>query len=233
MHISIHRLHRFLLNEAFYPLVLASLVAGIVFAVRVYLSHSFNYSNLVWNLILAWIPYLISLFAAALRSGVRQTAQAWLLLVPFACAWLLFFPNAPYIVTDFYHLQLRYPIPLWFDIGLICLYAFTGCFLAVASLRTMQALFRPMVGRFLSWVGVTVAIGVSAVGVYLGRFGRWNSWDFLTSPKTILKEIAQPALAPRQNLGFVGFTLLFTALLFILYLMFVSFSQRVEEEIHQ
>lgn len=228
---SLKRINRFFLNEALYPLVFASVVAIGVYIVRLYISRSLNYSNLVWNLILAWIPYLISLGATVFeRTILKRRWWGIIPLLPFTAAWLLFFPNAPYLLTDFYHLGHRPPLPLWFDIGLISMFAFSGCFLAIASLRSMQFIFRAYTGQFLSWVMITAAIATSAVGVYLGRFGRWNSWDIFTSPRTILKEILLPAVSPGKNLGFVGFTLMFTALLLVLYVMFVSFNQRVEDE---
>ena len=228
---SLKRLNRFFLNEALYPLVFASVVAMGVFIFRVYFSRSLNYSNLVWNLVLAWIPYLISLCAIGVQRLFAK--RRWWGIPPlllFTAAWLLFFPNAPYILTDFYHLKLRAPLPLWFDIGMISLFAFSGCFLAIASLRSMQSIFRAYTGQFVSWVAITAAIAISAVGVYLGRFGRWNSWDLFTSPRTILKEIILPTFSPEKNLDFVGFTLMFTALLLVLYVMFVSFNHGVEEE---
>ncbi len=224
---TILQIHRFLVQQSLYPLAFASFVSSSVFIVRVYLTGSMNYSNLAWNLVLAWIPYMISFVAAALE--ILLGRAKWLHL-PLMAAWLLFFPNAPYIVTDFYHLELRRPIPLWFDIGLISLFAFSGCFLAIASLRTMQFIVRRYVGKILSWAAVIIAMAFSAVGVYLGRFSRWNSWDFFTNPRAILKEIAIPALSPTENLGFIGFTLLFTVLLFVLYLMFVSFNQKLEDK---
>jgi uncharacterized membrane protein len=224
----LHRLNRFFLDQAFYPLVFASLVCLGVFSVRLVLSHRLHYVNLVWNLALAWAPYVFSLMAVLLH---RWKPRRWLLLLAPAGLWFIFFPNAPYILTDFYHLAARPPIPLWFDIGLISLYAISGCFLAVASLRAMQDLVRDYFGGFLSWMFAGASIAMSAVGVYLGRFGRWNSWDLFNNPKAIIKEIALPAINPLENPGFIGFTMLFTALMLVFYVMFVNFSRRVIEEV--
>src|SRR5512139_2396040 len=99
---SLYKLHSFLDAQLFYPLLLSSLLASGLFAGRVFLTGNFGYKNLVWNLFLAWIPYLFSLLAAALR--VIYPHRGWLLLAP-GFFWLIFFPNAPYIITDFQHLQ--------------------------------------------------------------------------------------------------------------------------------
>jgi uncharacterized membrane protein len=101
-------------------------------------------------------------------------------------------------------------------------FAWTGVFLAIASLRTMQALVKIYFGLFISWFFVAVALSLGGLGIYLGRFERWNSWDLLSHPKSILKDIAVQVIDPWSNLGFFGFTLLFTFFLFICYIMFVS-----------
>jgi len=214
------RLNRFLMSQSLYPILLSSILAMAIFAVRVYMSGSLRiYSNLVWNLFLAWIPYLFAVQAAALYYLFPK--QWWMLIVP-GGIWLAFFPNAPYIVTDFFHLEDRLYIPLWYDILMLTTFAWTGVFLAIASLRTMQALVKIHFGKFLSWVFVAVALSLSGLGIYLGRFERWNSWDLLSHPKSILKDVAVQVIDPFSNLSFFGFTILFTFFLFICYLMFVS-----------
>jgi uncharacterized membrane protein len=212
-------LNRFLLAQSFYPVFLSSILACAFFTFRVFYSGSSNYSNLIFNLFLAWLPYGFSLIAIALH---RFDQKKWWITLLLGTAWLAFFPNAPYIVTDFYHLELRPPIPLWFDISLIAIFAFTGCFLAIASLRIIHNLVEEYLGRFIGWVFALFALGLSSLGVYLGRFGRWNSWDLLLHPKSVLKDIALQLLNPLDNLGFIGFTLMFTSILVVFYLMFVS-----------
>lgn len=225
MAIFIRRIHSYLANQSLYPLILASILAFSFLAIRVMYSGNTNYSNLLWNLILAWIPYLCSMGAYAIYLSLPKLW--WMQILP-GLLWILFFPNAPYIVTDFYHLYPRYPIPLWFDIGLIAIFAFTGIFLAIASLRTMHFIVQKYLGKFAGWLFIAIALALSALGIYLGRFGRYNSWDLLTQPKEVIKDIALQVMNPLDNLTFVGFTLMFTAILFVFYLMFVS-SSRVDQ----
>ncbi len=214
------RFNRFLMSQSLYPILLSTVLAMAIFTVRVYFSGSLRtYSNLVWNLLLAWIPYLFAVLAAALYHLFPR--QWWLLIIP-GGVWLVFFPNAPYIVTDFFHLVDRPYIPLWYDILLLTTFSWTGVFLAIASLRTMQSLVRIHIGAIISWFFVAIALSLSGLGIYLGRFGRWNSWDLLTHPKSILKDIAMQVIDPFANLGFFGFTILFSFFLLICYLMFTS-----------
>jgi uncharacterized membrane protein len=214
------RFHRFVSSQSFYPIVLSSALAVIIYVGRVMYSGSWIvYLNLIWNLFLAWIPYGSSMAAAALHSQFPR--KWWLLILP-GGIWLLFFPNAPYIVTDFFHLIPRYSIPMWYDILMLTTFSWTGIFLAIASLRTMQGLVKIYIGGFFSWLFVVFSLGLGGLGIYLGRFERWNSWDMLTHPKKILRDILVPFADPLNSLRFFGFIILITAFLVICYLMFVS-----------
>ena len=221
-------LNRSLKRNLFYPIVLSSLLAVSIFTGRVVLSRNpVVYNNLVWNLFLAWMPYLFSLLAAWLHQ--RSPHRWWLLVLP-GLAWVIFFPNAPYLVTDFLHLQERPYVPLWYDILLLVTFAWTGCFLAIASLRIMQGIVKSFTGRLLSWAFVMLAIGLSGLGVYLGRFSRWNSWDMLIQPKEIVAEVVGKVSDPLNNLRFLGFTVLFVSFMTVCYLMFISMHQAGDQD---
>jgi uncharacterized membrane protein len=79
-------------------------------------------------------------------------------------------------------------------------------------------------GKIIGWLFALFALGLASLGVYLGRFGRYNSWDIFLEPKSVIKEIVYNILNPADNLGFVGFTLMFSAILLVFYLMFVTAS---------
>jgi len=225
MDASLTSLNRFLRIHSFYPLFLSSMMACAFLAFRIVYSGTNNYVNLLWNLFLAWLPYIFSVLASL---AYQSNPKHWLLVLLFGFLWLLFFPNAPYIVTDFYYLDPRPPVPLWYDISLIAIFAFTGCFLAIASLRSIHKIIEQLLGKFIGWLFALFALGLASLGVYLGRFGRFNSWDILVEPKTILKEIAINLLNPLDNLGFIGFTLMFTSILLVFYLMFMTASNPID-----
>jgi uncharacterized membrane protein len=222
------RLHKFLLSQMFYPLVLSSLLALAFYVARVPVSHSWRtFSNMIWNLFLAWMPYVFSIMTAVLYRWFPR--RWWLLILPGAL-WLLFFPNAPYIVTDFFHLRERIGIPLWYDILLLITFSLTGLFLAIVSLKSMQMIVGAYRGRFLSWVFVTFSLGLCGIGIYLGRFEHWNSWDLLSHPLRILRDIAVRLVNPAENFRFFGFTLLFTVFLVVCYVMFISMRNMEVED---
>ena len=221
MKISFGSLSQFLHTHSFFPLILSSLMACAFLIFRFFYSSSYNYSNLLWNLFLAWLPYIFSVLAS---STYRNKPKHWWLITFLGILWLVFFPNAPYIVTDFYYLDPRPPVPLWFDISLIALFAFTGCFLAIASLRSIHIIIERVVGKVIGWLFALFSLGLASLGVYLGRFSRYNSWDILVNAKPVLREIIDNLFNPLDNLGFLGFTMMFTTILLVCYLMFVTTS---------
>lgn len=224
--VPLWRLHRFCVTHLIYPLLLSSFLASAIFVGRVYLSQSGMYRFLVWNLFLAWIPYGCSLVIALYHQ--RQPGRWWLLLIPGA-VWLLFLPNAPYIVTDLWHLEWlgeRKPVPLWYDLAMIVSFAWTGVFLAVVSLDTLQRVVRDYCGRAFSWLFTLGAIAACGIGVYVGRFLNWNSWDVFLRPRTVIAEAFARFAHPLQNPGALVFTCLFAALMLVCYLTFASIEHR-------
>ena len=84
--------------------------------------------------------------------------------------WLLFFPNAPYILTDLQHLGHPKPgVPVWFDVLLLMWFAWTGLLLGMVSLFLMQDIVRREFGRITGWLFV-FAVGILAsLGIYIGQ----------------------------------------------------------------
>ncbi len=220
MFARMHRLrqaHGFLVSRSLYPVLLSSTLAVVLLMARIYRSRTITYIFLLENLFLAWIPYLSSLWADHLH---RRHPRRWGYLIVPGALWLAFFPNAPYIVTDFWHLQERVPIPIWYDIGMLSAFALTGLFLAIFSLRAMQGLVRQYAGRISSWLFVVTVLGLGGLGIYLGRFLRWNSWDLLLHPRGVLTDVAIRLADPLSHPRAVGVTFLFAAILFVCYLAF-------------
>ncbi len=217
------RAHFFFKQQLMYPLLLSSLLALAIFGGRVYLSRSALHLFLMWNLFLAWVPYLCSVWVAYLL--LRERAHWWNFVVPSAL-WLLFFPNAAYLVTDFVNLDEKVGVPLWYDAVLFFVCAWTGLLLALVSLNTMQTLVKKFVGGAASWIFVFGIVGLTGVGLYLGRFLRWNSWDVVLHPYRILHDALTPVLHPLSHAQILGFTFMFAAFLLVTYLTFVSVQQR-------
>jgi uncharacterized membrane protein len=132
------------------------------------------------------------------------------------------FPNAPYIFTDLIHWRHRYEMPWWYDLGLILTFGLAGCFCALASLRIMHELVRARCGAAAGWAFVLVVTLLSGLGIFLGRFLRYNSWDLLTHPHVIVGRTVRGLLDPLGHARPIGVTLMFGTMLLACYVMFAS-----------
>ncbi|MBN1438846.1 MAG: DUF1361 domain-containing protein [Anaerolineales bacterium] len=201
-----------------FTMVVCSGVSVLLWFIRAAKSDSTVYASLNFNLFLAWIPAVFALIAYnAYRKGSCVGA-----VVALGCAaiWLLFFPNAPYLITDLVHLRPREEeMPYWFDQILYMAFSFAGCYLGMVSLILMQGIVKRALGTVLSWLFALAAIVAAGFGIYIGRFLRFNSWDLLVNPKPLLKEILDWIRHPRSNsdafIFSLTFSLFFTAIYFV------------------
>lgn len=165
-------------------LVAASLLSLALLALRMLIRGDSTYGFLAWNLFLAWIPLVLAGIVVAMwRSGRRISVALPLVL------WLLFFPNAPYVVTDFVHLHRIGGMPRWFDVLLLGTFAVSSVALGFVSLYLIQDLIRATRGAVWSWAVALAVIALSGVGIYLGRVYQLNSWDVL-QPRRLLAALA-------------------------------------------
>ena len=204
-------------------LIAASSLCVALLEIRVHETGSSFYRFLIWNLTLAWVPFVLAV-AAYVRARRRVDVIVWALLVP----WLLFFPNAPYLLTDFIHLD-EGPAPLWYDALMLSAFAWTGLMLGFGSLYLVQAILRRAFGSTVAWVGVLGALGLASLGVYIGRFIRFNSWDALLHPVQVANVIRDQlgSVPLRTAEGIVALT----AFLAVGYLVVYSFADlRLELE---
>lgn len=179
---------------------------GILIAARIIYSGNTLYLFLIWNLFLAWIPYAISLY---FKRNEKQPKPIQALLF---ISWLLFFPNALYIVTDIIHVKETEAAPVWFDAILLFLASFAGLALAFASIKNVEnILSQYFQKKFISAI-VILLLFVGSFGVYLGRFQRWNSWDIVHNPMMLASDIAHRFTSPFNHTKTWGVTFLLTGL---------------------
>nr|AGW45566.1 hypothetical protein [uncultured bacterium Lac161] len=166
-------------------LAAASALGVALVGARTVLAWRGQHLYLVWNLFLAWVPLMLALHLEERhRLGEKRDGKFWAA----ALAWLLFFPNAPYIFTDITHLKRATIGGWWTDLTIILLFAIIGLVLAFISLHRMQTLVSRQRGRLAGWIFVLAVALLSGFGVYLGRFERWNSWDVLVNPIGLLAD---------------------------------------------
>ena len=209
-------------------LAAASVVCIALVAARTLYSGSPGYAGLVWNLFLAWIPFVLAYLAYVLS---WRRPLMYFVIAAFAGLWLIFFPNAPYIITDFKHLaDPHIVVPAWYDVMVLMWFSWTGLLLGIVSLYLMHDIVHREFGRWVGWALVFAVSVLSGLGVYIGRFIRWNSWDLLTDPVRIAQEFMQGAQDP--SLRSIGFTVTFAAFFLFIYLMLYSFGHLLQERGH-
>lgn len=183
---------------------------------RVYHTHSPMFLFLNWNLFLAFIPW--GLTQLVLLQPVLQKKN-WV-LGSLLFIWLLFFPNAPYILTDLFHLQRNLDMPIWFDLILILCFAWTGLLFGFLSLWDIEKILgRKLRIHFVRGISVALLFAGS-FGIYLGRYLRWNSWDILREPLDIIYDISDRFINPFQHPRTWGMTF---GLFIFLNMMYWSF----------
>jgi uncharacterized membrane protein len=202
--------------EGLYPLLLLlllSLVALTFHMIRIQFNEAVDFS-LDWNLLLSWIPLLLAFTASSLG---KRYGKLPILTALLSFLWLLFFPNAPYMITDLIHLSTDdYARDLtWHDMIMLFYYAQVSLINGLVSLywihRSWQRNYSQTIGNIL----MLISLPLAGFGVYLGRMQRWNSWDLLHNVENLLISMGE-SLTDRTAL-LLSFE--FALLIGMLYLM--------------
>jgi len=213
----------------FAMLVLASFFCGLLVLGRLYMKRhelpeinsvkelywfrSPTFVFLLWNLFLAWIPYLAALKVEQLN---RLGGGRFFLLLGL-CIWLAFLPNAPYLITDFVHFRHLPPVPFWYDLVLFFAAACTGLMLGLLSLYEVHLVLNRWFSKTFAGLLILTAIGLSGFGVWLGRFQRWNSWDIVTRPDALLRDLLETLTTRHELVHAAGISTLLSGVLLVGY----------------
>lgn len=194
------------------------------------------YRPMIVNVGLSFLPVLGAILAIAgllVASGLLNrldlspwaaTTGLWVYLVAGVAMWLLFFPNSIYLITElnFSHRRDDDPIPLWFDIVQTLTLTLSGIANAVVSLAMVQTVFAVVIVDAdsgipaSSWVFAGVIVVLGAVGVYLGRYLRFNSWD-VRHPASMVRKLAAHLRLRGKALEAGGFVVTHAVLIGLVY----------------
>ena len=188
------------------------LFTGCLLIGRVIHSHSLEMIFIPWNLFLAILPLYFS-YRLEIDSNKMVTTFCFI-------AWLVFFPNAMYIITDLFHLKKMHRIPEWYDLLLLFSAAITGTIIGYLSLHNVERFLARYIKAGYVQVILVCFFLLCGYGIYLGRYLRWNSWDIIADPFSLLDDVKDDIFHPFHNRGCWLLTLLFGVWLQILYSYF-------------
>jgi len=185
-------------------MILFMLVYWFICFIMLFADGSFLYAMLSWNTLLAVLPlFFIKKTEITCEQGKTSWSFLWMIL------WLLFFPNSVYMVTDFIHISgdkflwiveaEKYSpnrgvvygtdIIIWAKLLVIGIGFIFALLVGLESLYIFEQNVKKKISKRIHWpVVLTVAL-LSAIGVYIGRFLRFNSWDILFRPMRLLKQV--------------------------------------------
>lgn len=147
---------------------------------------------------LALIPFLLALLL------FRFAKLPGLLWWPFFAVFVLFLPNAPYVLTDVIHfvakVRVTPPLPIWAMSVLLfeyILYFLFGMQCFTLSIMLWDNVLKRRGFKWLILPMELLLIAASSFAIYLGRIDRLNSWDVVTDPHGLLDHALRDATMPK------------------------------------
>jgi uncharacterized membrane protein len=194
---------------------------GLVLFRIVYTGH-FMFLGMVWNLFLAFIPFALSRW---IYKNVRNRSK--LIFFISLAIWLLFIPNAFYIITDLFHLKQKADCPLWYDLALLYSFAWNGLLLGIISVNQMEKMFTGVFNKSYQLLFIVPVMFLNSFGVYIGRFLRYNSWDIISNPVLLSKDIIYLIIHPLRNRVDWGMITCYAILMTLIYLSLKKLSKEI------
>ena len=177
---------------------------------------------LIWNLFLAWIPYIVSLYFIKKETPIK-------IFIPLFIFWLIFFPNAPYLVTDIMHIISSPASFIWYDSLLFFFFGWIGLLLGMISLFHIHQYLKNHLSVLISETIIFIICFVSSFGIYLGRFERWNSWDLFLNPINLIKDSLNISTGFTDGVNPILFVSIFSIFMYSVYkTVYVLIADKVE-----
>ncbi|MEG5036865.1 DUF1361 domain-containing protein [Microcoleus sp. AT3-D2] len=146
--------------------------------------------------------------------------------------FIAFLPNAPYVLTDIIHLirQIKEGNSVWIvTLALIpqyLVFMLAGFGAYVLSVMNLGYYLKQQgLSRFILVTEITIH-ALSAIGIYLGRFIRFNTWDILTNPDALVNTIMNDLIGKRPVLVMAVTFVVIAVLYWVMKQVFLGISQR-------
>ena len=209
-------------NELYRSLLLSCIFSVSLVVFRVAYTGETMFLFLVWNLFLAYLPFALSAFIYRL-SAYTEKRYLFVLLI----CWLLLIPNAFYILTDLFHLRQVDVVPLWFDLALITSFAWNGLVMGILSVRQVEKMVVVKWKKLNEYCFIIPIMFLNALGIYIGRYLRFNSWDVISNPLQLVQDVGYFFLHPVRHRFDWGMVICFTLLLSFFYLTMKAMSRHI------
>lgn len=180
-------------NRTVFLLALPSVLCVFLFICRVIATGSWYYWFLIENLALAWLPLVYAYFLTDSLKTKSWTSWPNLIL---SFLWLIFLPNAWYVLTDFVHAVPTGQINQLYDIVLITSLLIAGFLYGFLSLLMIHRALLKRLSFNASVIIVGAVLLVSSFAIYLGRDLRWSSWDIVANPGGIALDVSDRFVHP-------------------------------------
>lgn len=196
-----------------------TILAVVLNILRVIIWGKMSLIYILWNILLAFIPFFISFILLSLSK--EKKLNKIIFIVGFIL-WMLFIPNAPYIVTDFIHLGEIRSVPMIYDVFLIFSSASVGLMLGFHSFFHIEQIIKTKYSPRVTSLIMGLIMIIISFGIYLGRFMRFNSWDVFVNHTSLIKNIWKIFSQSTTNIEVYLYTGLF---FFFLYLSYNAWKQ--------
>ena len=197
-------------------LIWSALFSCALVLMRIFYTEGLIYLGMIWNLFLGAIPYFLSRWLTTHQRTGGKRGLFFCFFIP----WLVFIPNAFYMMTDLFHLsETRSGLitPAWFDLVLVLSFAWNGLILGVLSIRQMEKIWQKHFGWKHEVLFLYPLMCLNALGIYIGRYLRYNSWDIVWNPLHLLRDMAILILHPLAYPGAWSMIFCFSVLMTLMY----------------
>ena len=183
------------------------------------------YNFLLWNLFLAFLPLVIAWIIFFFLDKLNKV-----LIIIISFLWLLFYPNAPYMISDLIHVNNTSSLVLY-DTLIIFSFSMLALFYGFYSLKIIHFSYRKLTNKRTAHLFIGASILLSSAGFYLGRILRLNSWDLFTHPFQTMRTIFDHLWPIHQNPTTYVVILLFSFIQFLLLVMMKDMDEIEKEDL--
>lgn len=170
-----------------------TLLSMCMFIASSWYQHGIEFSYLVFNLALSWVPVILSVrLVFVLRYKLWSSWEA----LGLSALWLIFLPNAFYMVSDYIHLYGVSQSTIVYDAVMFSTFIFTSLILGFISLYLIHLEMNKRFSKKTSTAWVAIIIFIISAAIYAGRDLRWNSWNVFTNPGGLIFDISDRLLRP-------------------------------------